>query len=83
MIERSGPKGRGVVVSFGGTRDARCGAGTMREVRVTREARARAIAGRGATAGRAKIAGGRARTIARRRAVVLEPMRRWRPRRRL
>ena len=35
----------------------------MREVRVTREARARAIAGRGATAGRAKIAGGRARTI--------------------
>ena len=59
MIERSGPKGRGVVVSFGGTRDARCGAGTMREVRVTREARARAIAGRGATAGRARtIVGG-------------------------
>ena len=62
MIERSGPTGRGVV-SFGTTRDARCATGTMREVCVTRGARERATAVRGATAMRAKIAGGRARTI--------------------
>ncbi len=35
----------------------------MREVCVTRDARGRGIVGRGATAARAKIAGGRARTI--------------------